>query len=1252
MPNAERSERLARLLRRRAAQSGTTAGTPMLSTAQRRLLTMMDTDPTGRALTVGMAYDLAGRSRVDALVRALADLAAVHDALRCAVSVEDGEPRVEVRERLVSEPLVVPDGDWSATVDDAVRRPWDLASGDPVRFIVGARGNEASRLAIVAHHLWWDDACWAIATRDLDAILGGSTPPRRSVPAPRPAAAAPAPGDGREPVRCGPTGLVDATGWGPAEAVPLTVADPGRDGAGLAARCAASGIRPAALLLAAMSAAIPSGGAPVAVVMPVLLRDASDGASATFTYEGNSVICDLTTGPAADPVARAASELAEALESAATDISAIAAIRVGAPPEISLVVEETAPAGPLGAPGSPLRTGVTMEPLTVRASVLGDDLSVSVDYQPERVRPGVAHAFAARLGRALGALADGRDSRAADAPHEVPAGSATGVGPESPAGMIRAAAGHAPHAPAIRDRAETVDYARLVEEASGLAPALAALAGDDGAIATSVPRGRDAVVVLTAAIFAGVPITEISPRVPADRLRGMLDDARVRAVVAGDDVPEAVSEACGDDIPVVRRADIAHPGPGDPKDLPAPGGDDVACIVFTSGTTGRPKPVEVTHRGLARHADWALRGRLPGDRIRVLHAAPPGFDASIGEVVMTLSAGGELVCVEPGGEFDVRGLLEAVRKHEPTVLHGVPAIVEGILREAESTPGEALAPVAWVLSGGDRLPATLAARLRRLAPRARIANCYGPTETTLAATMGVVDADFRGRDVPVGHPRPELTAEILDEELNPVPDGEIGELYLSGDGIARGYRGMPGETAARFVAAPDGRRRYRTGDRASMGPDGIICHGRVDDQMKIRGVRFEPGDVEAALRRHPAVEAAVAVVADGGIRAFVVAGGRRGDCPDVRAHAAGLLPEAIVPAVVEAVDRIPLTRNGKPDRAALARRDITAVPAPGADGATGLVASVMAGCLDGRDPGPDGSFFAHGGDSLAAMELVRRLADAGVAVSLRDVIDNPTPRGLAAAAIGRSPGRGDSGKSATARGDGASVHTADAPAGPGDAPMTPAQHRMWVIDQVTDDAYRIVVPVVLRGPRDDRALASAVADVVAAHEGLRTSFPSGDGGPVQRVHAEGPGLIRTDCAPADVAARMRDIRSTRWNLAEGVPARLECLVTGPTRAVLVIAVHHILADHAALEILVDDLVAAYAARTGGTGWSPTGIVQPRALAAAAAARQAGAAHGEGIAWWRGTLAGYADLPEPAAADPGPRRASIWTAMTWSSACPP
>ncbi|WP_448320965.1 non-ribosomal peptide synthetase, partial [Streptomyces sp. CO7] len=447
--------------------------------------------------------------------------------------------------------------------------------------------------------------------------------------------------------------------------------------------------------------------------------------------------------------------------------------------------------------------------------------------------------------------------------------------------------------------------------------------------------------------------------------------------------------------------------------LPPADPDRLAYVMFTSGSTGLPKAVAVRHRDVASLATDSRFG--DGVCARVLLHSPVAFDAATFEVWTPLLTGGTVV-VAPGDVLDAPLL-----RRLATTGGGLSALwlTAGLFRLLAQDAPDCLTGLRQVWTGGDVVPATAVRRVLTACPGLTVVDGYGPTETTTFATSHALDDAAAVPDtVPVGTPLDDLRLHVLDARLRPVPPGCPGELYVSGEGVARGYLGRPGDTAARFLAdpyGPPGTRMYRTGDLARRRDDDTVEFlGRADDQVKIRGFRVEPGEAEAALAAHPDVtDVAVVARQDGPgakrLVAYVV--GEAGQHPDaILEFARRALPDYLVPAAVVPLAALPLSANGKVDRAAL--------PAPAGDprpagrphveprtDAERRAAEVFADVLGGERPGAQDDFFLLGGDSILSIRLAARLAETfGTDVSPRAVFDHPTPAALAA--LLTAPGAG------------------------------------------------------------------------------------------------------------------------------------------------------------------------------------------------------------------------------------------------------
>jgi thioesterase domain-containing protein len=396
--------------------------------------------------------------------------------------------------------------------------------------------------------------------------------------------------------------------------------------------------------------------------------------------------------------------------------------------------------------------------------------------------------------------------------------------------------------------------------------------------------------------------------------------------------------------------------------------DDLAYVIYTSGSTGRPKGVEVTHRGVASLVTAHVQRMGITAESRMLQLASPSFDVSLCELFTALLSGASVVLAETERLAPGTPLAETIDEHGVTHAMMTPSLLATL-------PHDALTGVECLVVGGETMSAELIAQWS--ADR-RMLNVYGPTEATVCATMGEpLTGD--GGTLTIGRPIENTRAHVLDAALRPVPPGVTGDLYLAGEGLARGYAGRPGMTADRFVASPFGRpgeRMYRTGDLAAWTRDGeLVFRGRADDQVKIRGFRVEPGEVAAALRGHPAVAQAVVVVDDGRLAAYVVPGPHGADPGELRGYLRERMPEHMMPAVITPIEAVPLTSSRKLDRAALPAPDYARAAvsrAPRTPRET-ILCGLFAEVLGLERVGVDDGFFALGGHSLLAARLAGRI---------------------------------------------------------------------------------------------------------------------------------------------------------------------------------------------------------------------------------------------------------------------------------------
>nr|ADU56134.1 hypothetical protein CA915-13 [uncultured organism CA915] len=651
--------------------------------------------------------------------------------------------------------------------------------------------------------------------------------------------------------------------------------------------------------------------------------------------------------------------------------------------------------------------------------------------------------------------------------------------------------------------------------------------------------------------LAGGAFVPVDPAYPAERVTWMLGDADPVAVVCVGSTRAAVPDRFADRLVIADERDPVAAAGGE---FPAVRPGDAAYVIYTSGSTGTPKGVVVTHAGLGNLAAAQIDRFAVTPSSRVLQFAALGFDAVVSETLMALLAGATLVMAPERDLPPQVSLAEALERWDVTHVTVPPSV----LATADVLPER----LATVVVAGEACPPGLASRW---SAGRRLINAYGPTEATVCATMSApLKAD---RDVvPIGTPVPGGRSYVLDAFLRPLPPGISGELYVAGIGLARGYLDRAGLTAERFVADPfvPGERMYRTGDLASWtGPGELVFAGRADDQVKVRGFRVEPGEIESALAGCPGVgQAAVAVRADR-LVAYVSPSGC--DTHAVREDLASRLPHHMVPAVVVALEALPTTPNGKIDRAALPDPDFAA----GTTGREPRTAAERALCelfaevLGLERVGVDDSFFEVGGDSITSMQLVARARRAGLAFIARDVFDLRTPERLArltAAAPrgGRSApdddGVGEVGRTPVMRLLGDDV------TGPGFA--------QWVVAGAPPDLTREV-------------LIAGLATVVEVHDMLRVRVDSG------RLMVGARGSMDVARLVERVEARAEELddvvdRCARRVAADldprtGAGIRLVWVDAGPDRVGrIVLVAHHLAVDAVSWRILLPELRVACA----------------------------------------------------------------------------
>ncbi|WAX80950.1 non-ribosomal peptide synthetase [Streptomyces sp. KMM 9044] len=754
------------------------------------------------------------------------------------------------------------------------------------------------------------------------------------------------------------------------------------------------------------------------------------------------------------------------------------------------------------------------------------------------------------------------------------------------AGMVERRVAVDPGALAVVCGDQRLSYGELDAAASRLAGLLVGRGvGPESLVALVLPRSVEMVVAVLAVSKAGGAYLPVDPSLPLDRVAFMVADTRpvVGVVLSGTRgvVPVGLPVVVLDDPETV--AGLAGMGFGEVR-----GGvvrpEHPAYVIYTSGSTGMPKGVVVPSAQLMSFASvMADRfGVVPGQR--VLMVASPSFDASVMELLMGLPWGAALV-VAPAGVVAGEELAALLREH-----HVSHALLPTALMA--TVPDDDLPDLVSVVTGGAAVGEELS---RRWAAGRAMFNAYGPTEATICATLS--ERLESGGTPPIGGPIKGQRAYVLDEAVRPVPVGVVGELYLAGPGLARGYVNRPGLTAERFVAdpfGPAGSRMYRTGDLVRWRADGQLDYvGRIDHQVKVRGFRIELGEIDAVLAEHPGVRDAVVLAredraGEAMLVAYVVPeGGAEADPRELRGFVGDRLPEYMVPAAVVLLDAFPFNSNGKLDRAAL--------PVPVLEGSgegraprgpyEETLCALFAEVLDVPSVGVEDNFFDLGGHSLLGTQLISRIrAVLGAEVSIRALFEAPTVEGLAALLTGSQD---DAEPAGPVRLSLSAVERSDP------VPLSFAQRRLWFLHRLegATSTYNVSFVLRLTGRLDREALRAALGDAVARHESLRTVFPEDDGTPRQHILDPAEAHLAYTVRAADpgrLDALLAEAAGRGFDLERDIPIRAHVFELAPDDHALLLVLHHIASDGWSMGPLTRDLARAYAARCQGAApdWEP------------------------------------------------------------------
>jgi len=1242
--------------------------------------------PESAAYNVPQAFRLRGRLDLDALRRALAAVVGRHAQLRSTFSVRDGRLRQRISERL-DDWLVVEDATaWSAAALEArlaaeAHRPFDLERGPLLRVHVLTRSPAEHVVVFVAHHVVLDLWSLEILLTELLALYEAES--SGAAPALPPLAA-----DYGDFVRwqaemlAGPAGAEHWAYWQRTLASEPAVLDLPLDRPRPAQRSGAGDGIPFALdgtLTAGLRRLARRQGATLyttlLAVFDVLLH--------RYSGQSDVLVCSPTTGRSHEAVAGIVgyfvnlvplrADLAGDPSFAAflarirgTVLDATAHQDLPYPLLVERLCPVRDPSRPplcqalfvlqqshLGegvarlpyAPGAALeRAGLSVEAVAIAHRIAQFELALSLgetadglggvlEYDSALFDAATVERMVRHFRTLAGAVVATPECRLSALPLVPPdeRQALIALGPGAPGARVEpgfparfaAQVARTPDAVALVCGRERLTYAALDAQANRLAHHLRSCGvGAETVVALALRDRLRMVVGLLAVMKAGGAYLPLDPGAPDAHLAFVLTDAAPRVLVVAGAPRGALARTSARVVSLDGDGAAIAACPPTPLDA-VPDPDGLAYVIYTSGSTGRPKGTLVTHRGLVNLAE-AQRdhfGDALGAGAVVLQFASPTFDGAVWEMLLALAHGGALSLLD--GETLLPGpeLVALLRAEGVTIATLPPSVLAAL-------PAEALPALRTVVAAGERCPGEIVARW---AAGRRVWNGYGPTENTVCATLHACSDAVDGAP-PIGAPIRGVEAHVLDRHGEPVPAGVPGELCLGGVALARGYLGRPDLTAERFVPHPfapaAGARLYRTGDRVRRRADGVLEFlGRIDDQVKLRGFRIEPAEIEAVLRRQPGVGDAVVVLREDlacgrGLVAYVT-GSTAPDAGVLRAAVARALPPHMVPAAYVRLAALPLSPHGKVDRRALPAPALPAHVArtPPRTPAEVAVAAVWRELLGVDEVGVDDDFFALGGHSLLATELVFRLHERlGLELSLRAFLAEPTVGALAGAADAAAvdaPGRGA--LPAIARRAGS------------EARLSFAQERLWFLDRLDEASATYNAPLVLRldGALDAGVLARVLDALVERHEALRTCFVLGPQGPRQRIVRH----VRVRLERVDVGALAPEARAPEalriarreaarpFDLERAPLLRATLVRVADDAHVLVLVLHHIVCDGWSLALLAREASTLYAAFVAG-GSSPLAALDVQYADYAEWQRDVLA--GEGLAcelaYWRERLA--------------------------------
>ncbi len=873
----------------------------------------------------------------------------------------------------------------------------------------------------------------------------------------------------------------------------------------------------------------------------------------------------------------------------------------------------------------------------------GTELSIKLEYDGRRFDDETIERLAAQFTTLLDAIARDPNQRVGDVPilgdaerddllRRWNATDAEYPRDRSLVTLVEAQVARTPDAVAVVCGDARLTYSELDAQANRVANSLRASGVTVGSrVGVSLDRSLALSVGVLAILKAGAAYVPLDLALPHARLRFVMSDARLDALLTQRALHDRVAEIRESDVPIVCIEDAAD---ALAQDGAEPGPDDTAYVIYTSGSTGQPKGVPVTHRALVNLLCSMLREPGFGANDVMLAITTLSFDIAGVELWLPLLAGGRLVIVPHNATRDGRELDRLLRASGVTLMQATPATWRLLLAAGwNGIPGLRM------ITGGEALLPDLAAQL--LARGAELWNMYGPTETTIYSSLQRI---LPRAPIRLGHPTANTQLYVLDAEGDLAPIGAVGELAIGGDGVSAGYLNRDDLTAERFIVdrfrAVPGARLYRSGDLARRHPDGSLEFlGRRDNQVKIRGFRIELGEIESTLATHSSVEQAVVVVrseADG--EPFLVAyytraggDGAPADQDALRADVRAALPEYMVPAWFVELDALPLTASGKVDRRALpaisniAPKRTHALVAP-RNATEAAVAHLAAEILGREQISVEDDLFDIGLHSLNGMSLLSHLRrKLGVELSIATLFSGRTIAALANAIAQSEHAEG--------------VHIRLRPAGE-PVRLSPAQEALWLLHTAGSGsiAYNIPIAMRLHGSLDRIALGIALDALVARHAALRTTFVSR--GSTLLQHVEHPArvalrisdlsMLDADERERETGAELRGFARRRFDLERDVLLRGLLLKCGPHEHILALVSHHIVTDGVSFDVLLDELPVLYAAATAGAAADlPMPAIEFADVVQRKSEWLTEARLGDAVSFWSSELAGAnADLALP------------------------